>query len=236
MKIAMWSGPRNLSTALMYAFAARTDCAVVDEPFYAAYLAISGHSHPMRDEILESQPNNPNVVTQTLLDTNPGNKEHFYQKHMTHHMVPGIDRTWMRQVYNVFLIRHPARVIASYDAKRETPTLDDIGFRQQAELFDHAVALGQSPIVLDAADIRKDPQAALKGLCAKLGIEFQAQMLAWPGGGNAADGVWARHWYKAVHRSTGFAGPENDLPALMGNNAQILDQAMPYYAYLKARI
>lgn len=119
MRIAMWSGPRNLSTAMMYSFAARGDCAVVDEPFYAAYLALSGLDHPMRDEILNSQPQDPERVVDTLTASNPDGMQHFYQKHMTQHMLEGVPRTWMKDVRNVFLIRHPARVIASYAAKRE---------------------------------------------------------------------------------------------------------------------
>lgn len=146
-RIAMWSGPRNLSTAMMYSFGGRTDSTVVDEPFYAAYLAMMGIAHPMRDEILGSQSQSAEYVAQKLLA--PVDTPVFYQKHMTQHMIKGVSRGWMADVTNVFLIRHPVRVVASYAKKREGPSLDDIGFRQQAELFDHVSALGQTPVVID---------------------------------------------------------------------------------------
>ncbi len=233
MKIAMWSGPRNLSTAMMYSFAARGDCAVVDEPFYAAYLARTGLDHPMREEILASQPTDADDVVADLVGENPGGKAHFYQKHMTHHMVPGIPRDWMAEVVNVFLIRHPARVVASYAAKREGPELDDLGFRQQAELFEHVQALGQKPVVIDSHDIREKPEVALRALCDALGLDWRPQMLCWPAGGIPEDGVWAAHWYESVHRSTGFAGSEGELPRLEPEYAALAEAAMPFYEQLR---
>ncbi len=234
MRIAMWSGPRNLSTAMMYAFAARGDCAVVDEPFYAAYLARTGLGHPMREEILASQPTDPGAVIRALTGPVPAKKAHYYQKHMAHHMVAGIPHAWMREVKNVFLIRHPARVVASYAKKREAPSLDDLGFRRQAELFAECRAAGESPVVIDSADIRADPPRMLERLCAALGLEYTDRMLRWPAGGVAEDGVWAAHWYGAVHRSTGFAGPEGPLPVLEGAYADLADAAMPYYFEMQA--
>ena len=151
MRIGMWSGPRNLSTAMMYAFAARGDCAVVDEPFYAAYLAATGVDHPMRAAVIASQSTDPAVVAAQCSRPIPRAQSLFYQKHMTLHMIPEFDRGFMRQLTNVFLIRHPARVIASYAKKRETPTLMDIGLVQQAELFDEvADTLGHAPVVIDS--------------------------------------------------------------------------------------
>lgn len=234
MRIAMWSGPRNLSTAMMYAFAARGDTAVIDEPFYAAYLSETGLDHPMRDEILAAQPSCPNTVALGMIGSIPSEKRHFYQKHMCQHMIPGVPRDWMAEVVNVFLIRHPARVIASFGAKYEAMTLADIGFTQQAELFDHVVALGQAPVVIDSADIRQDPDGMLQALCEAIGLEWTPAMLHWPEGGQADDGVWAPHWYGAVHRSTGFAGPEGDLPVLAGQAAELLEEALPHYHRLAA--
>ena len=230
----MWSGPRNLSTAMMYAFGARADCAVSDEPFYAAYLAATGLDHPMRDAILASQPNDPEEVARHLSGPVPGARAHWYQKHMTHHMLPGVPRGWMADVVNVFLIRHPARVVASYAKKREAPVLADLGFIQQAELFDHVRALGQTPVVIDSADVRADPERALSGLCAAIGLAWDRAMLSWPAGGHPDDGVWAPHWYGAVHRSTGFDGPEEDLPRLEGDYARLAEAALPYYERLRA--
>lgn len=234
MRIAMWSGPRNLSTAMMYSFAARGDCAVVDEPFYAAYLARTGLPHPMRDEILAAQSQDPTEVARGLVGSNPAGKPHFYQKHMCQHMIADIPRDWIGEVANVFLIRHPARVVASFGAKFERPTLSDIGFTQQAELFDHVTTLGQTPIVIDSADIRRDPATMLERLCAALGLDWTPAMLSWPAGGHADDGVWAAHWYGAVHHSTGFAAAEGDLPALKPAQQLLCDQAMPAYEKLKA--
>ena len=231
-RIAMWSGPRNLSTALKYSFGGRKDSTVVDEPFYAAYLAKTGIVHPMQNEILASQFQDPDIVARQLLS--PTDRPIFYQKHMTQHMVDGVPRAWMAHVTNVFLIRHPARVVASYAKKREGPQLDDIGFRQQAELFDHVTALGQTPIVVDSHDIRDDPEGMMRKLCDAVGLEWDAGMLSWESGGHASDGVWASHWYGAVHRSTGFADAEGDLPALETDYAEVAAQAMPYYDRLAA--
>ncbi len=230
MKIAMWSGPRNLSTAMMYSFAARGDCAVVDEPFYAAYLAQTGIIHPMNAEILASQANDPAKVAAQLSGPNPAQKQIYYQKHMTHHMLTDMDLAWMAQCENVFLIRHPARVIASYARKREGPSLSDIGFPQQAALFQReADRLGRAPLVIDSFDIRANPKVALSRLCAALNIPFSDNMLHWPAGGHPDDGIWARHWYGAVHRSTGFEDAEGPLPDLSAEYAALLDSALPYY-------
>jgi len=229
MRIAMWSGPRNLSTAMMYSFGARPDFAVWDEPFYAAYLAKTGIDHPMRAEILAAGEADPVKVAARCIGPIPGGKPHFYMKHMPHHMAPGFPVDWAKDCVNVHLIRHPARVVASYAAKREQATLDDIGFRQQVEVYR---ALGG--VVIDSFDIRQDPRGALSGLCEKIGLVFDEAMLNWPAGGHPDDGAWAPHWYGAVHRSTGFAGPEGDLPGLSGTDADLVQAAMPYYREMRA--
>ena len=232
-RIAMWSGPRNLSTAMMYAFAARGDCAVVDEPFYAAYLSATGVDHPMCDAVIASQSTDPAAVAAACLGPIPQGQSLFYQKHMTLHMIPDFDRRWMRACTNVFLIRHPARVVASYAKKRQGATLDDIGFVQQADLFDEVAGWsGSTPVVIDSDDIRADPEGMLRKLCAAINVPFSTKMLRWPAGGNAADGVWAPHWYAAVHRSTGFEGAEGPLPDLGGSYADLAAQALPFYAKL----
>lgn len=235
MRIAMWSGPRNLSTALMYAFAARGDCAVWDEPFYAAYLRETGIDHPMRAEIIAAHPAGPAQVAAACRGPIPEGQSLFYQKHMTLHMVPGFDRSFMRDCENVFLIRHPARVVASYAKKREGPTLLDIGFVQQAELFDQVAAWsGRLPLVIDSHDIRANPAESLENLCRALGISWTEKMLHWPAGPKPYDGVWAPHWYNAVHRSTGFDEAEGPLPALPDAYRRLADQALPYYQRLAA--
>ena len=230
MRIAMWSGPRNLSTAMMYSFAARGDCAVWDEPFYAPYLANTALDHPVAAEIISAHEDNPDTVARACVGPIPGGKAHFYQKHMAHHMLPDFPMQWCAEVTHVHLIRHPARVIASYDAKRENPTLSDIGVQQQLVLADKLGGL-----VIDSADIRAHPEQALIALCEAIGLPFTSAMLHWAPGGVPEDGVWAKHWYGAVHRSTGFAGPEGPLPDLDGELQPLLAQAMPFYRALETR-
>ncbi|GAB4259310.1 MAG: branched chain amino acid aminotransferase [Pararhodobacter sp.] len=231
LRIAMWSGPRNLSTAMMYAFAARGDCAVSDEPFYAAYLAATGLDHPMRDAVLASQPTDPAHVA--LDGEGPSPAPIWYQKHMTQHMLPGVPTGWMAACRHAFLIRHPARVIASYVRKREDPTLEDIGFLQQRDLFDRvAQDTGSPPPVVDSADIRTAPASVLRQLCAALGIPWTERMLSWPAGPKPYDGVWAPVWYQAVHASTGFDAAEGPLPDLPPAYARLAEAALPAYEAL----
>ena len=230
-QIAMWSGPRNLSTALMYSFGARADCDVVDEPFYGAYLSLTGLNHPMREEILADMDTDPPRVSKDITRVRD---RLVYVKHMTQHMVPGIPRNWFAETRHAFLIRHPARVVASYHAKREKPALEDLGFTQQLEIFEQVSALGQKPVVVDSFDIRNDPETTLRKLCAALDIPWDNAMLSWPRGGHSADGIWAEHWYGAVHRSTGFAAPEGDLPLLEPDLQAVVDAAMPAYEALAA--
>jgi hypothetical protein len=214
----------------MYSFAARPDCAATDEPFYAAYLKATGISHPMRDEVIASQPTDPARVAAFLTGPNPDGKPIWYQKHMTMHLVPGFDRSFLKRLTNAFLIRHPAHVIASYARKREAPTLDDIGFVQQARLFDEVADLtGTQPPVISAEAIRANPRAALTGLCAALKIPFDPAMLHWRAGPKPQDGVWAPHWYGVVHRSTGFEAPEGPLPDLPASYQRLADAALPHY-------
>ncbi len=230
MRIAMWSGPRNLSTAMMYSFASRPDCAVWDEPFYAAYLEATGLRHPMRDEIIEVGEVDPQCVAHRCRGLSPDGSPVFFQKHMVHHMMPEFDRNWIRGMVNIFLIRHPARVIASYHAKRENPTIEDIGFQQQGELFDHLCQqTGTAPLVIDSFDVRAKPEPTLRLLCRAIGLPFDSEMLHWAAGGNEADGVWAPHWYGAVWKSTKFAQPESGLPDIPETLAPVLEQALPSY-------
>lgn len=234
MKIAMWSGPRNLSTAMMYAFAARGDCAVWDEPFYAPYLAATGADHPMAAEIIAAHEVDPARVAARCAGPGPADSPHFYMKHMPHHMLPGFPVDWARGCANVFLIRHPARVVASYARKRQGPELRDLGFLQQAALFDTIAGWGTRPVVIDSDDIRANPEAALRALCTAIGLPFTPAMLHWPAGGRAEDGAWAAHWYGAVHRSTGFEAAEGPLPDLSGDYATLAEAALPFYEKLAA--
>jgi hypothetical protein len=235
VRIAMWSGPRNLSTALMRSFGNRADCAVTDEPFYAAYLSLSGAGHPMRGEVLNSQPTDWREVAGALAGPAPGGAPLWYQKHMTHHMLPEIGRGWMRACRHAFLIRHPARVLASYAAKRESVRFEDLGFREQAELFDEAADLaGDAPPVVDADTLLADPRGVLVRLCAALSIPFDERMLSWPAGPRETDGVWASHWYGSVVRSTEFGAPQ-PMPLLADPSMRRIEaEALPIYDRLAA--
>ena len=196
----MWSGPRNLSTAMMRSFGNRADCAaVMDEPFYAAFLAASGKEHPMRAEVLAAQPQDWRAVARACASGEVAAGRILYQKQMTHHMLPEFGLDWMDVVDHAFLIRAPERVVASYAARREEVAVEDLGFGRQAELFDRvAQRLGTAPPVVDAEAVRADPAGVLRRLCAALGLGFDTGMLAWPAGPRASDGVWAAHWYAAV--------------------------------------
>jgi hypothetical protein len=231
VRIAMWSGPRNISTAMMRSFENRADCAVVDEPLYAAYLARTGMDHPMRDEVLASQPQDPAEVVAGL-DALEGPL--VYEKHMTHHMLPGMDLGWIATRRNAFLIRDPAAVLASYVVKREDVCLADIGVEAQRDLFEReADRLGRAPPVIEGKDVLADPRGTLSALCAALGIAFDEAMLAWRAGPRASDGVWAPAWYDAVERSTGFSAPEDKPAPLLGDDLRrIADRARPLYERL----
>jgi len=233
-RIAMWSGPRNISTAMMRSFENRPDCAVVDEPFYAAYLAETGLVHPMLDDVLASQSQDWRVVADSLVGEAPGGAPVFYQKHMTHHMLPDFGLEWSAACTNAFLIRDPAQVLASYVQKRAEVTLGDIGVVRQRELFEReADRLGHAPVVVEGADVLADPAAVLSALCAALGIPFRPEMLAWPAGSRASDGVWAPAWYSAVEASTGFAAPEKRSPPVLDDHLRRLaDLARPHYEAL----
>jgi len=233
--IAMWSGPRNISTAMMRSFENRADCAVWDEPFYAAYLNTTGLDHPIHDKVIAAGTLDWDQVRTQILGAAPGNAAIFYQKHMSHHMLPGVGRDWIMRARNCFLIRRPENVLASYAAKREDVTLGDIGFIEQAEIFEMvADSLGAAPPVVDAADVLAAPETMIPNLCDALGIPFDDTMMSWPAGRRDSDGVWAAHWYNSVEKSTGFMPPRADTrrSELPVHLAEIAEQATPAYEAL----
>ncbi len=238
-RIAMWSGPRNISTALMRAFENRPDTLVWDEPFYAAELAASGRDHPMRDEVISAGPIDPKAVIQRLVGPIRALEKPqatiFYQKHMTHHMRPEFSLDWLPEVVSAFLIREPERVLASYTQTWEHVTLEDIGVLQQAALFDRVSDhIGRAPPVIDAQDVLANPEATLRTLCEACGVPFSPAMLSWPAGRRASDGVWAPAWYGSVEASTGFNPPDNrPLPRLEDQRARIAEAARPMYERLR---
>ncbi len=237
IRIAVWSGPRNLSTAMMRSFGARADCAVSDEPFYANYLANSGIVHPMQDEIIAKHEADPDKVIAHLTGPVPGGKPIWYQKHMTQHLyLPNVRRDWLGEMRHAFLIRAPERVAASFDAKRPSPTLEDLGVPQLDRLDEELTALtGTPPVVFEAEDVRAEPESMLRALCAALDIPFDAAMLSWPPGARDTDGVWGAHWYKAVEGSTGFAPPPGPPDHVAPSLRAVVDAARPSFERLQAR-
>jgi len=236
LRVAMWSGPRNISTAMMRAWGNRGDCAVSDEPLYAAYLAATGLDHPGRDAVIAAGDTNPQRVATALSQGDaPGGLPIWYQKHMSHHVLPGMDVAWVHGLANVFLIRDPAQVVESYLKSRASVAPDDIGLRQQAQLFD-AVAqrLGAAPPVIDAEDFLRAPEAHLRALCSHLGMAYTERMLHWPAGRRDSDGVWAPHWYDAVWASTGFEAWRPRAPQLTGQALAVAEACRPAYTRLLA--
>lgn len=236
IRIAMWSGPRNISTAMMRSWENRADCSVVDEPFYAAYLAATGLEHPCRDEILASQSNDYHEVINQLTGAEDATPLQ-YMKQMTHHMPPGMDMGWCAGLRHCFLIRDPGQVVASYLQKMPSVSEDDIGIQRQAELFREITDItGVVPAVIDSSDVLRNPEKLMRELCEYLEVDFPAkQMLHWPAGKRASDGVWAHHWYQAVEQSTGFDKYVDKTPTLNEEQWALAQAMQPYYDELGKR-
>jgi hypothetical protein len=201
----MWSGPRNISTAMMRAWGNRPDTVVMDEPFYAFYLNETHADHPGAEEVIRHGETDWQKIVAYLTGPIPNGTRIFYQKQMTHHLLPSVDRGWLANMTNCFLIRDPAEVIASYLKKNHEPSVKDLGFVQQAEIFEYVRdRTGSAPIVIDADDVLRNPQRMLRLLCEAIGVEFSATMLSWPPGRRETDGVWAKYWYAEVESSTSF--------------------------------
>jgi len=232
LRIAMWSGPRNISTAMMRAWENRGDCAVSDEPLYAHYLAHTGLDHPAREDVIAAGETDWEQVVDGLLGPSPGNASVWYQKHMTHHLLPHIDHGWIAQLRNVLLIRDPREVVASYIKSRAAVTADDIGLPQQVALYDELSAAGVAPPIIDAGDFLRNPEGYLRALCDWLGIDFSERMLHWPKGPRASDGVWAPHWYAHVWESTGFEASAAHEPVLSGQAADVAEACRGSYEQL----
>ena len=233
VRLAMWSGPRNISTALMRAWENRGDCAVSDEPLYAHYLAATGLDHPAAAEVIQAGDTDWARVVAALTGPVPGGQPVWYQKHMTHHLLPGRDLAWVHGLHNVFLIRDPALVVASYVKSRAECTPADIGLLQQAELFDRvAQRNGRAPLVIDGEQFLQDPVRHLEAICNDAGVPFEPvrlRMLHWPAGPRTSDGVWAPHWYDAVWRSTGFEPWRPRTAVLEAAGQRVAEACRPAY-------
>lgn len=237
-RIALWSGPRNLSTALMRSFSSRADCVVSDEPFYSAYLAGNSLDHPGREEVIASQPSDWRVVAdQISTGAAPLPRPVWYQKHMAQHMRAEMLGPWLDALDHAFLIRHPGRVIASYSRVASSITLAETGLPWQVRLLSHLKATrAAAPVVIDADQLRRSPEPTLRALCAALGLAWDPAMLHWPAGPHPQDGVWARHWYANTWSSTGFATdltPEGEPPR---PDVSFYEEALSLYAELRAHL
>lgn len=230
LRICVWSGPRNVSTALMYAFAQRADTRVVDEPLYAHYLATSGVQHPGRAEVLAAQEQDGERVVRDLV-LGPCDRPVLFLKQMAHHL-RGLEREFLRSVCNVLLVRDPREMLPSLAAVVARPTLADTGLPEQVALLEECRAAGESVPVLDARRLLEDPEAILRGLCECLDLEFDARMLSWEAGALPEDGVWAPHWYAGVHRSTGFAPWRPKTDPLAPELEPLLAECQPLYDQL----
>jgi len=236
VRVAMWSGPRNISTAMMRAFENRGDTVVVDEPLYAAYLVRTGVDHPMRDEVIASQPNDLDEAVAPLSAPPPSGCRVHYAKHMSHHVARDMDLSWTLGFRNVLLIRDPAEVVASYVRARETCEPEDIGLPQQGWLLDLWEEHGIEVPVIDAGEFLRAPEKHLRELCEWLGIPFTERMLSWPAGPRESDGVWAPHWYEAVWASTGFEPWRPREVTLPDRHARVAEACRAVYERLYARI
>ena len=232
-RIAMWSGPRNLSTAMMRSFGSRADTFVSDEPFYGCFLKQTGADHPMRDEVIAAMDCDWASVMAVLRGSPPDGSPVWYQKHMWHHLVGSVGYGDFEGFAHAFLIRSPEQMIASYLRKREAAALEDFGLERQAEFFEReADRLGEAPPVVDANDVLADPAGVLSRLCESLGIQWDPAMLAWEPGRRDTDGPWALHWYATVEASTGFGPPETGPASLPDNARRLADRCRPYYERL----
>ena len=230
IRIAMWSGPRNLSTAMMRSFGSRSDTFVSDEPFYGCFLKDTGADHPMREEVIAAMDCGWEGVMRSLRGPAPDSSPVWYQKHMWHHMTGPIGYEAFDGFTHAFLIREPERMIASYLRKRETAEFEGFGMDRQAEFFEReADRLGRAPPVIEANDVLADPEGVLSKLCAALGIPWDRHMLAWEPGRRDTDGPWAAHWYAAVEASTGFGPPEIEPVELPDDARRVADRCRPFY-------
>jgi len=233
MVIHLISGPRNISTALMYSFAQRPDTQVLDEPFYGFYLQHTGLHHPGWEEILLAMEAEPGNIFNLIAQAQQA-KGHAFVKNMGHHL-QGFDYSQIKSYRNVFLIREPGHMLVSYAKVRESPTLADVGLQHQHQVFTWLEAQGCRPLVVDGDDIRANPRTVLTRLCQNLGIPFTEAMLSWPAGGRPEDGVWARHWYSNVQASTGFVAPSKQVSEVPAYLQEVYQSALPYYQALKLK-
>ena len=231
-RVCVWSGPRTISTALMYSFAQRRDTTVVDEPLYAHYLRVTPAQryHPGAPEVLASMESDGERVVREVIFGSYATPVVFF-KQMTHHLVE-IDTGFLDDTVNVLLTRDPHDMLRSYAAVVDTPSVLDTGYPQNAALWHSLIERGQEPVVVDSTTTLQDPESVLRQLCGRIGIDFDPSMLSWEAGPRPEDGVWAPHWYGSVHASTGFGPPRRHSDPFPDHLRALLDECLPHYRTL----
>ena len=232
MKIVCWSGPRNISTALMRSWSSRNDTFVSDEPFYAYYLKETRLNHPMAEEIIDYYPNTYNQIVKSLNEKIPESKKIWYQKHMAHHLIHFKNIDWIKNFHNCFLIRHPKDVITSYIRKNELNHIDELGYPQQWKLIEHLRENKKDTIVIDSSILLENPKKILNEWCKNLNIEFNEKMLSWRKGHYSTDGIWWKHWYNNVINTTQFELLDKKSNTIPNRYQDIYDEALDYYEKL----
>ena len=232
MRIACWSGPRNISTALMRSWSSRNDTFVSDEPFYAYYLKETGLNHPMAEKIIDYYPNTYDQVVNSINKKIPETKKIWYQKHMAHHLIDIKNIDWVKNFYNCFLIRHPKDVITSYISKNQLNHIDELGYPQQWKLIEYLRANKKDIIVIDASILLKNPKKILNEWCKNLNIEFHETMLSWEKGSYPTDGIWWKHWYNNVINTTQFELFDKKSNIIPNRYQGIYNEALDYYEKL----
>ena len=229
MRIACWSGPRNISTALMRSWSSRSDSFVSDEPFYAYYLKEQQLKHPMYKEIIEHYPNTYDDVVTSLISEIPNDKEHWYQKHMAHHLIDLNNIDWIKKFENCILIRHPKDVINSYIKKNTLNHVDELGYHQQYKIMRYLDDIGKKFIVIDSNILLNNPEKILSQWCSSINLEFDISMLKWQKGNHPQDGIWWKHWYDNVITTTHFQKFSANQSELDKKYQSIYDEALDYY-------
>ncbi len=236
LRIAMWSGPRNISTAMMRAWENRDDTFVIDEPLYAHYLLETKLPHPGADEVIAHHETDPRKIVDYLTGPIPRGRSIFYQKHMAHQLLPGMDRSWLASVTNCFLIRDPREMLISLAKFTPSPRIEDTGLPQQMEIFQQTCSNTRAiPIILDARDILQNPEIMTRRMCEALDVPFQSRMLHWPAGPRDTDGVWGKHWYDAVWKSTCFEPYRTKSEPLPTHLEKLCQTCESFYQVLHAR-
>ena len=234
MIIACWSGPRNISTALMRSWSSRKDTFVTDEPFYAYYLKETQKKHPMKEEIMKHYPSEYDEVVNYLLSKIPNKKNFWYQKHMAHHLIDFNKIDWIKKCHNCILVRHPRDVINSYTAKNSLKNIEELGYPQQYEIAKYLKKFDKRFIVIDSEDLLKNPSKVLSNWCKSINIDFDKSMLSWEKGHHQNDGIWWKHWYDNVINTNGFQKYKKKDINIENQYDSIYNESMEYYNYLKS--